>query len=85
MKLYRVEITRTMYVLAPSAREAESTATRERYEPAESDLYTEQVTVAADIDPNWLDALPYRSASARDERTIRRLIEDEPGLLKARE
>ena len=72
MKLFRVEIERTLFVVAEDARAAEIAAEM-RYEREESPDYidAQEVTPMDQLPDDWLRSLPY---GAEDNRTVREWI-----------
>lgn len=54
MKLHRIQIVRTFYVLAEDAESAEDLATLEPPNPAEQEIYVSRATEKSLYDDKWL-------------------------------
>ena len=76
-KVYAVDVSVHMYVLAEDEQEAENVATASlRYEVESAQAYATEVSTVEAVDPEWRDALPYSEvpADGQGDRTVRELL-----------
>jgi hypothetical protein len=80
LTLYRVDLERTIYVMASSRREAEQVAVRnEREEVGGGDpsAYASEENYLFLVPEEWQDSIPYVPYGAeQDERTVRAILTD---------
>jgi hypothetical protein len=82
LKLYQVQIERTLYVLASDACEAEDIARDNELEDcssADSSTYAREEKVLAHVPREWVDSLPYRPRGCEDkDLTVRQILSGKP-------
>lgn len=77
LRLFRVQLERTLYVLAKDAREAETVAERNEREECGNDLDFCHATPATDlakVPVEWRDSLPYAPWGHKEEKTVEQLL-----------
>jgi hypothetical protein len=81
MKLYRVKITRVMYVRANDASDAEEFAALQDRNDAECETVTALASRRQIVHDGWWGELPYDAGNATDDRTIGEQIKSNPELV----
>ena len=77
LRLFRVQLERTLYVLAKDAREAERIGERNEREECGNDLDFCHATPAADlakIPVEWRDSLPYAPWGHKEGKTVEQIL-----------
>lgn len=77
LRLFRVQLERTLYVLAKDAREAEQIGERNEREECGNDLDFCHATPATDlakVPVEWRDSLPYAPWDHKEEKTVEQLL-----------
>jgi hypothetical protein len=70
-KLYVVDVTHTVYVVAEDPQEADRTARRGIREYGDDPICSASEVKDGPIDPDWRDAVPY---GGEDERTVSQIL-----------
>lgn len=77
LRLFRVKLERTLYVLAKDAREAEQIGERNEREECGNDLDFCNATPATDlakVPAEWRDSLPYAPWGHKEEKTVEQIL-----------
>jgi hypothetical protein len=72
MKLFRVEVSKVIYVLAENEAEAEFDAPGHAEEESSADVFVSEANTFEAVESEWRDALPYGSDG---DMTIRQFFE----------
>lgn len=67
VKLWRVEVTKVVYVLAATREHAERDAEGYANEEYDADVFGHEIETLREVETEWRDSLPYGGA---DDRTI---------------
>lgn len=82
LRLFRVQLERTLYVLAKDAREAERIGERNEREECGNDLDSCHATPATDlakVPVEWRDSLPYAPCGHKEGKTVEQLLANNEG------
>jgi hypothetical protein len=81
LRLFRVQLERTLYVLAKDAREAEQIGERNEREECGNDLDSCHATPATDLSKvpvEWRYSLPYAPFGYKEEKTVEQILANTP-------
>lgn len=86
LRLFRVQLERTLYVLAKDAREAEQIGERNEREECLNDLDFCHATPATDLSKvpvEWRDSLPYAPWGHKEEKTVEQILSNAGDVARA--